>query len=117
MDNPAANAAETSRYNRPRFHSIFERSPVQETPVMHARSSSRPFLRSVLAFSLLIASVLTPTAARLAAQAQTQVHAAPNPSQPAATNGGRKAPTHAQPVKRLLITNAMVIYGNAKPAY
>ncbi len=80
---------------------------------MHARSSSRPFLRSVLAFSLLIAPVMTPTAARVAAQAP----ATQPPSPPAATNGGRKAPTHAQPVKRLLITNAMVIYGNGKPAY
>ncbi len=28
-----------------------------------------------------------------------------------------RAPEHAKPVKRLLITNAMVIYGNAKPAF
>src|SRR5262245_61972620 len=73
---------------------------------MHARSSSRPYLRSVLAFSLLIAPVLSPHAARLAAQAPA-----------AAAPAGRKAPPPAHPVKRLLITNAMVIYGNAKPAY
>ncbi len=36
----------------------------------------------------------------------------------AAGQGGRgKAPEHAKGVKRLLITNAMVIYGNAKPPY
>ena len=29
----------------------------------------------------------------------------------------RPAPQHARAVKRLLIANAMVIYGNAKPAY
>jgi imidazolonepropionase-like amidohydrolase len=82
---------------------------------MHARSSSRPFLRSALAFFLLSALVMTPTAARVAAQAP----AAPPPSQPAAaaSAAGRKAPAHATPVKRLLITNAMIIYGNAKPAY
>jgi len=28
-----------------------------------------------------------------------------------------RAPHHAQAVKRLLIKNAMVVYGNAKPAY
>ena len=31
--------------------------------------------------------------------------------------GGPPAPTHAKSVKRLLIKNAMVIYGNAKPAF
>ena len=77
---------------------------------MHARSSSRPFLRSFLASSLLIALVMTPAGARIAAQA-------PAASAQAATNGGRKAPVHAQAVKRLLITNAMVIYGNGKPPY
>jgi len=33
------------------------------------------------------------------------------------TPDGRKAPEHAKPIKRLLIANAMVIYGNAKPPY
>ena len=31
--------------------------------------------------------------------------------------GAGKPPVHAQPVKRLLIRNAMVVYGNAKPAF
>jgi imidazolonepropionase-like amidohydrolase len=40
-------------------------------------------------------------------------------SQPAAqpAPSRSKTPAHAQQVKRLLIRNAMVIYGNAKPAY
>lgn len=37
-------------------------------------------------------------------------------SRPLAQQGGR-APEHARQYKRLLIRNAMVIYGNAKPAY
>ena len=40
--------------------------------------------------------------------------AAPRAQGPAA---GAKAPVHAKQVKRLLITNAMVIYGNAKPPF
>ncbi len=32
-------------------------------------------------------------------------------------SGAARAPKHATPARRLLITNAMVIYGNAKPAY
>jgi len=40
---------------------------------------------------------------------------APVGGQPAAPPG--KAPVHAKAVKRLLIRNAMVVYGNAKPAF
>ena len=38
--------------------------------------------------------------------------AARQPARPAST-----APVHAKAVKRLLIRNAMVIYGNGKPAF
>ncbi|MBE3095503.1 MAG: amidohydrolase family protein [Planctomycetes bacterium] len=46
------------------------------------------------------------------AVATTAVPAGQRPAAPAA-----KPPVHAKQVQRLLITNAMVIYGNAKPAY
>jgi imidazolonepropionase-like amidohydrolase len=39
------------------------------------------------------------------------------PRAQAPTAGGTKAPVHAKQVKRLLIKNAMVIYGNAKPPF
>ncbi len=45
----------------------------------------------------------------LAASVSMDAQRGPSPAAP--------APTHAQAVKRLLIKNAMVIYGNAKPAF
>src|SRR5262249_9788202 len=36
---------------------------------------------------------------------------------PTAQTPAAKAPPHAKPARRLLISNAMVIYGNAKPPY
>ena len=36
---------------------------------------------------------------------------------PLAQAPARKAPEHATRAKRLLIANAMVVYGNAKPAF
>ncbi|RPJ51088.1 MAG: hypothetical protein EHJ95_05940, partial [Methanobacteriota archaeon] len=38
-------------------------------------------------------------------------------SPPAQTVSAAKAPVHAVPVKRLLIRNAMIIYGNAEPPF
>jgi imidazolonepropionase-like amidohydrolase len=63
--------------------------------------------RSLRATALALTLALPATAWLTAAGRQT----------PPAVNPSRAAPQHATPVKRLLITNAMVIYGNAKPAY
>jgi len=64
-------------------------------------------------------AVMVSAAALLQIPASAQPPAAARPSasaQPAAVAAVAKAPRHAQAVKRLLIRNAMMVYGNAKPA-
>jgi imidazolonepropionase-like amidohydrolase len=62
--------------------------------------------------------------ARVAAMSPAGPAAAKTPPSPSATAGlklralaATTAPQHAQSVKRLLIQNAMIVYGNGKPAY
>ena len=60
--------------------------------------------------------LLLPTVALIAPSALSARQAADQPVQKAARAEVRP-PVHARPVGRLLIRNAMVIYGNAKPAF
>jgi imidazolonepropionase-like amidohydrolase len=73
-------------------------------------------LRSVLALALL---VLAPALQVLDAEIQAPPAAGPPTTapQPSQASAARKPAQHATPVKRLLITNAMVIYGNGRPPY
>ena len=64
---------------------------------------------------LLVAAIVSAAAALHLGASQPPAPATAK-LQPPAT-AAAKAPQHAQSVRRLLIRNAMVVYGNAKPAY
>jgi imidazolonepropionase-like amidohydrolase len=73
-------------------------------------ASARRRVRAGSLFVGLLALVICVSAAAAPLRAQ---RAAPAD----ASGAGRRLPEHAKPLKRLLITNAMVIYGNAKPPF